>query len=375
MTRFMRRRPLLVSLALLMTVTASSAAQLPFYIGTYTKGGPSEGIYRALLDSESGKLSAPVLAAKADSPNFLALSPDGRTVYATQGSDTLAAYGMEKDGTLTFLNAQPAGGDGPCHVSVDATGRNVLITNYGAGSIACFRALEDGSLGERTAFVAFTGSGPDPRRQEKPHAHSIHADPENRRVYACDLGTDRIWIFELDAGAGTLSPAEPAFAKVPPGGGPRHMAIHPSGRTVYVNNEMGMSVTVLVRDPTSGGLEPVQTLSTLPEGEPAEGSKTAAIFCGPSGRFLYVSNRGPDTIMVYAIGGDGRLTVVQNAPAQVAVPRGMGIDPSGRWLITAGQDDNQLAVLSIDPDSGSLELTGETVTIGSPVSVLFVPSR
>ena len=362
--------PILLSAAL---PCAAISAEVTFYIGTYTKPGKSEGVYVSKLDTDTGKLGAVELAGKAASPSFVALSPDGKFLYAAveSGKGAVAAFAVGAGGKLTALNEKPAGGDGTCHVWVDATGKNVLAANYGGGSIVCFRTNADGSLGERSAFVQFEGTGPDKARQEKPHGHAIYTDSTNQFVYACDLGTDNVWTFHFDAARGTLKPAEPASAKVPPGSGPRHLAIHPNGRFAYANNEMALSVTAFARDPATGALTPVQTLPTLPEGTPVKGVSTAEIFCHPTGKWLYASNRGHGSIAVYAIAADGKLTWIETAPATVKVPRGFGIDPTGQWLVAAGQDDDKIAVLKIDPATGKLTPTGVTAEVGAPVCILF----
>ena len=361
-----------ILLAVMLPATAL-CADATFYIGTYTKPGKSEGVYVSRLDTGTGKLGAVELAGKAASPSFVALSPDGKHLYAAieDGGGSVGAFAVGAGGKLTALNQQPAGGGGTCHIWVDATGRNVLAANYGGGSIVCFKTNADGSLGARSAFVQFEGTGPDKRRQEKPHAHAIYTDPANQFVYACDLGTDSVWTFRFDAEKGTLTPAEPAAAKVPPGGGPRHLAIHPNGKFAYVNNEMTLSVTAFSRDPASGALTAMHTLPTLPEGTPTAGVSTAEIFCHPTGKWLYASNRGHDSIAVYAIAADGKLAWIETAPAQVKVPRGFGIDPTGKWLVAAGQGDDKIAVLKIDPATGKLTPNGSTAEVGAPVCILF----
>ena len=356
---------------------AAFCADATFYIGTYTKPGKSEGVYVSKLDTDTGKLGPVELAGKAASPSFLALTPDGKHLYAAieAGGGSVAAFAVGEGGKLTALNTLPAGGEATCHVWVDATGRNVLAANYSGGSIAGFRTNADGSLGARSAFVQYEGTGPDKARQEKPHAHSIYTDSTNQFVYSCDLGTDNVWTFRFDAAKGALTPADPAAAKVPPGAGPRHLAIHPNGRFAYANNEMGLSVTAFTRDTASGALTAVQTLPTLPEGTVTKGVSTAEIFCHPTGKWLYASNRGHDSIAVYSIAADGKLTWIETAPATVKVPRGFGIDPTGKWLVTAGQEDDKIAVLQIDPATGKLTPNGSTADVGASVCILFQPKN
>jgi 6-phosphogluconolactonase len=366
----------LLPLALLAAFAASAvAADLTFYLGTYTRGDKSKGIYLGKLDAATGKLGAIELAAETANPSFLALSPNAKHLYAVaEGPEGgVTAFSVGEGGKLTKLNSLPAGGAGTCHVWVDATGRNVFAANYSGGSLAAFQTKADGSLAERTAFVQLEGSGPNPKRQQKPAGHAIYSDAENKFVYGCDLGSDQVWSFRLDAAKGTLTPTDPPSGKVPPGGGPRHFAIHPNGRFAYTNNEMTLTVTTFTRDAAKGTLTALDTISTLPPNTPTEGFSTAEIFCHPKGKWLYVSNRGHDTIAVFAIATDGKLTFLEAAPAQVKVPRGFGIDPSGKWLVAGGQNDHRIAVHAIDPQTGRLSFTGQTAEIGAPVCVIFKP--
>lgn len=366
----------LLSLALLAALTATvSAADLTFYLGTYTRADKSKGIYVGKLDSATGKLGPLELAAEANNPSFVALSPDAKFLYAVSedGGGGVAAFKVGADGKLTKLNSLPAGGAGTCHVWVDETGRNVFAANYSGGSFAAFQTNPDGSLRERTAFIQLEGSGPNPKRQAKSYGHAIYTDAANKFVYGCDLGSDQVWIYSLDAAKGTLTPTNPPSAKVPPGGGPRHLAIHPNGRFAYANNEMGMSVTAFARDGATGTLTALETVSTLPPNTPIEGLSTAEIFCHPTGKWLYVSNRTHDTIAVFAIGADGKLKFLEAAPAQVKVPRGFAIDPTGRWLVAGGQNDHRIAVLAIDQQTGRLTATDQSAEVGAPVCVLFKP--
>jgi 6-phosphogluconolactonase len=346
----------------------------PFYLGTYTGHSSSKGIYEGSLDSESGKLGPVILAALTANPSFLALSPGGNALYAageSPGVGRLQAFGREPHGGLFPLNVQSAGGSGACYVTVDPGGQNVLIANYGSGSIACFRIQPNGALGLRTAFIPFAGSGPNAKRQEGPHAHSIYVSPDDAFVYACDLGSDRVWIFKFDGGAGTLVPATPPFAIVPPGSGPRHLAFSLDGKYVYVANEMGHTVSVFFRDVATGILHPLQTVDALPAGTPAENVTTAEIVLHPSGKWVYVSNRGCDTVSVFAPDPMGRLNLIQSISAGVNFPRSIAVDPSGRWMIAAGQKDNRIAVLKIDPQTGLLSATLQSAQVGSPVCILF----
>lgn len=231
-----------------------------------------------------------------------------------------------------------------------------------------------------SALVQLNGSGPNPERQKHPHIHSIYLDPLNRFAYACDLGTDHVWLFGFDAVHGTLVLDNLGSGETPPDSGPRHLAISPDGKFIYANGEMGMNVTIFARDAGTGRLTLLQTVSSLPDGASTNGMTTAEIFCHPSGKWLYVSNRdisnrGRDSIVVYVIAADGKLARIQNAPALVTVPRGFGIDPCGQWLIAGGQTENKIVVMKIDPVTGRLSLTDQTATVGEPICVIFAADR
>jgi 6-phosphogluconolactonase len=346
--------------------------EIKVYFGTYNSE-LSKGIYRTALNLENGNLSEPELVAEAKNPSFLAISPDGRYLYACLEDDggAVGAWRIGDDEQLTPLNRHSSGGTGACHVWVDSKGRNLLVANYSSGSVACFPIRDDGSLGERSALVQHTGSGPDTGRQEAPHAHAVYTDPADKFVYACDLGTDEVLIYHFDAAKGALTPHDPVAGTVPPGGGPRHFAMHPDG-FAYTNNEMTLTVTAFKRDSETGALTEIQTISTVPEGTPLQGNSTSEMFIHPNGKWLYVSNRGVDTITVFNIAGDGTLTTVERV-ATPNEPRGFAISPDGRWLVVGGQNDDSVTAFEIDADTGKLRGTGQTVQVGKPVCVLFAP--
>jgi 6-phosphogluconolactonase len=359
---------------LLLPVMAFSAPER-FYLGVYTGPGKGEGIYTGVIESETGRLGPVSLAVKANNPGYLALSPDAAHLYAVTSDDggSVSAFSIGKEGSLTPLNHVSSSGSGPCHLSVAPSGKNVFVANYGGGNIASVSIKADGSVGGPVETVAFQGSGPDPDRQKKPFAHFITADSTGKFVYACDLGTDHVWICRIGPSGQFLPPMD--MGKVPPGSGPRHLAFGPGQDFAYVNGEMGRNVTVFRRDKSNGSLTPIQTIPLVPGAGPAAGITTAEIACHPSGKWLYVSSRGDDIIAVFAIGGDGKLTFVQDVPSVVKFPRGFGIDPSGRWLIAVGQNDGRLAVFGIDQGSGKLTPNGEEANVPSAVCVVFAPAR
>ncbi len=357
------------------------ATGLRLYVGTYTTPkNASKGIYRLDMDPRTGRLGEPVVAGEARSPSFLAIDRRERFLYAVgelstfegQQSGAVSAFAIDPaSGRLTLLNQQASGGVGPCYVSLDAGGRYALVANYGSGSVSALPIEADGRLGKATAVVQHEGAGPDPKRQTGPHAHSIRCDPAGRLVFAPDLGIDRVMIYRL-GGDGTLRPGSPPGATLDPGSGPRHLDFHPGGRFIYVINELGCSVTVFAYDAERGAMRPVQTISTLPGG--FSGLNTCAdIHVHPSGRFLYGSNRGHDSIAIFAIDGEtGKLTAVGHQSTQGKTPRNFNIDPSGTWLIAANQASDSLVVFRIDGQTGLLRPADSTATVPSPVCVQFV---
>ncbi len=372
----MKQSLALIALPFLLGSFCAAADTAEFYIGTYTKPGGSLGIYRGTIDLKSGALSAPVLAGEAKSPSFLAVHPNGKFLYAAieSGGGMVGAFAIGKDGSLRHLNDESTKGGGNCHVTVHPGGKSVFAANYGGGSVAALPIREDGSVGPASGFVQHTGSSVNASRQKAPHAHSIYVSGDY--VYSCDLGTDDVFVYRFDAAKGTLTPNDPPSGKVPPGSGPRHLAFHPKGGFAYVCDEMTSAITVLAHDAKKGTLKAIQTLSTLPEGAPdAQKNSTAEIFCHPNGRFVYVSNRGHDSIAVFAIGDDGKVTTVQHAPANVKVPRGFALSPDGGWLVAAGQNDNSLASHKIDPATGKLTPAAQVSGVGSPVCVVFAVPR
>jgi len=367
---------------LMLPVTAQAQSEKPgmlVYIGTYN-GPKSEGIYFARMDPQTGALGKPELACKADRASFLAIHPNRKFLYAVsevgeppQRTGMVVAHAIDAStGKLTPLNSQPSGGRGPCHVSVDHDGRNVLVANYGGGSVSVIPIGADGKLQEPTAFIQHSGSGPDPKRQDKPHAHSFNVSPDNRFAFAADLGLDKVMIYSFDAASGTLAAHDPPFATVPAGGGPRHFTFHPNKKFAYVINEMGNSVTAYAYDADKGALNEIQTIPTLPEGFSGNNT-TAEVLVHPSGKFLYGSNRGHDSIAVFAIDeSTGKLAAKGQTPSGGKTPRNFGIDPSGKFLIAAHQNTDNLAVFKIDQETGAITPTGATAEVGSPVCVKFL---
>ena len=357
---------------------AAAADSMLVYFGTYTQGA-SKGIYVSRFDAKTGVLGEPALAAESVNPSFLALHPTGRFLYAVNEIDDFegkpagaaSAFAVEPGGRLRPLNQASTRGTGPCYVSLDRAGKHVLVANYGGGSVAVLPVGADGRLGEATAFVQHETLEAGAARPKRPHGHSIDLDPSGKHALVADLGLDRVYVYRLTPEGG-LQPGAPPFVALDPGAGPRHLAIHPSGRHVYVLNEKHMTVDVFAFDAGAGTLAHRQKRSSLPEGVAvAQGMSGAEILAHPSGRFLYASNRGHDTIAVFAIDPAGTITPVEHAAMGGKTPRGFGIDPSGRWLIAGNQRSDTVSVFSINTATGKLANTGQSIAVGAPVSVVF----
>ncbi len=377
---------LLLSLALA-ALAASAAGEAAksskfwVYVGTYT-GGKSKGIYRCAFDADSGKLSEATLAAQTVNPSFLALHPSNHYLYAVgeidnfdgKRSGAVAAFAVDAaSGELKRLNQKPSSGAGACHLVVDRQGKNVLVANYSGGNVSVLRIEDGGQLGERTAFEQHTGKGSDPARQEAAHAHSINLDAANRFAFVADLGLDGVFVYRFDADKGSLKKNEPPSVKVEPKSGPRHFAFHPSGRYAYVINEMANTVTAMTYDADKGVLKPIQTVSTLPEGY-KEPTWTAEVQVHPSGKFLYGSNRGHNSIAIFTIDEKtGKLTAAGHQAEGIKTPRNFAIDPTGQFVLVANQDGDSIVVFRIDAKSGALHATGDKVEVGKPVCIKFAP--
>lgn len=358
-------------------MTPPSEKELLAYIGTYTQGR-SEGIYLGRLDLATGEFTLSGLAARVNHPSFLAIHPTCRFLYAVnEGGDggAVSAFSIDpSSGALTFLNQQSSRGEGPCHLSVDWTGRWVLVANYGSGSVALLPLQEDGRLGEATDFVQHEGSSVDPQRQEGPHAHSITLDPANRYAFAADLGLDQIRLYRLDPNGGKLLPHDPPAVAVKGGAGPRHFAFHPNGRYAYLINELDNTLIAFAYEAAHGLLREIQTVSTLPPDFQGT-SYCADVHVAPSGRFVYGSNRGHDSIVVCAVEeAIGRLTVIDYTPTQGNFPRNFAIDPTGTFLVVANQNSDNLVIFRLDPVSGRLVPTGQIVEVPTPVCVKMIPA-
>jgi 6-phosphogluconolactonase len=396
-------------LVLLAGPTASAQAKDYFvYFGTYTgfrfvrhsktQGvgeSRSKGIYVSRFSAATGALSEPELAAEITNPSFITISPDNRFLYAViedplsvgpplDHVSFVSAFAIDAaTGKLRLLNTLPTGGTSTCFISMDKTGKYVLMAHFGSGSVSVIRVKDDGSLGELTSFIQNIGHSVNPAIQTGPHAHSILVSPDNKYVVVSDLGLDKILIFHFDQKTGELSPPDPPFATVHPGGGPRHFAFSPSGKFGYQLSEMSGAVDAFAWDPTRGTLTNLQTVETKPRTFAGE-NHSAEITVSPDGKFLYESNRrntgdtgwGPDTIGIFAIDPEkGTLTLVEQTLSGAIMPRNFAIDPTGSYMLVAHQYSNNVVVFKIDNATGRLTKTGNQIELQVPVCIQFVPFR
>lgn len=383
LTRRRKMRTALLSKIFLFATLACLASALGakdcfVYFGTFT-GDSSKGIYVSRLDMDSGKVSPPQLAVAAESPNYLAVSADGRFLYAvaraaSPDSDAVLAYTIDgQTGSLHLLDQKSSGGGGPSYVGYDAPDHCVLASNYAGGSVKSFHLNPDGTLVDGTV-IQHHGHGTNPARQEEPHPHCFVAAPDGRFALCCDLGLDKVFIYRINPANAALTPNDPPFAAIAPGSGPRHIAFSPDGKSACVLSEMACTATVFDWDGTNGKLTQRQSLSLLPPGQYQKWFTAAEIAYRPDGRFVYATIRGHNSISVLAVDAKtGNLSLIQNLPCGGDFPRGMGIDPSGRWLIAGNQKSRTATVFGIDAATGRLTPTGQVLNPGDPVDIKFAP--
>jgi 6-phosphogluconolactonase len=349
------------------------------FVGTYTSKTDSKGVYAYEFDAETGKLTLKGVAAETPDPSFVLVHPSGKYAYAANEGEKksmVTAFAIDaKAAKLTQLNQLPALGESPCYLSLDKTGKYLFVANYSSGSIAVFPILADGRLGEHTAAVQHHGSGPNRKRQEGPHAHWIEASPDNRFVLVADLGLDEIVSYRFDAAKGTLMPNDPPFTKLAPGAGPRHGVFSMDGKFFYVVSEMNATVTAFAYDAGKGTLKDFQVVSTLPKGFQGR-NDDAEIAIHPDGKWLFASNRGHDTIAVFAVDpASGMLRPAGEFPTGGKEPRHFAIDPTGRFLLVENQLSNSIVVFRIDPAMvpGATQVS-KTEGVPSPVCLAFLPN-
>ena len=353
------------------------------FVGTYTTRG-SQGLYSGRFDPATGAISDLAPDATMPNPTFQVLHPTLRVLYSVSemrdeagrhdGSVTAFAIDL-RTGRLTALNRQTVRAQGPCHLAVDATGRMLIASNYASGSVTALPIAPDGRLREPASVIQHHGSSVVAERQSEPHAHSTTISPDNRFAFAADLGIDRVVAYRTDPAAATLAAHDSSTIAVRPGLGPRHFAFHPSRRSAYLITELGNTINVFSYDEASGRLSEIQEISTLPDGH-AGVSYAADVHLSADGRFLYGSNRGHDSIAIFAVDPDsGRLTAAGHAPVRGKWPRNFALDRAGRYLIAANQESDSLTVFGRDPDTGQLEPHGAPVAVPAPVCVTLMPTK
>jgi 6-phosphogluconolactonase len=353
---------------------------LTLYIGTYTSG-KSEGIYIYRMNAISGELKYSNTIKRVIDPSFLAIDPKRRFLYAVnelaefggKPGGALSAFSIDpKTGDLNLLNQQTSLGGAPCYVTLDATRRFVLVANYTGGNVSVLPVLRDGSLGTATDMVQHQGSGTNKERQEAPHAHCVVLDRSNRYAFVADLGLDKVMIYNFDAKAGKLIPAKQPWAQLKPGAGPRHFVFHPNGRYAYVINELDSTLTAFSYDEINGTLRSMQTVSALPT-DFSRNNDCADLHVSPSGKFLYGSNRGHNSIVAFAINeSTGKLTYLEHAATQGKTPRNFAVDPNGRFLLVANQESDSVVTFRIDQVTGRLKPTGHMAEVPTPVCLKFL---
>jgi 6-phosphogluconolactonase len=353
----------------------SSQTKYLVYIGTYGKG-----VYAFRFDSASASVEPLGMVGAVVNPSWVTAGRDYKHLYAVSELDkvqgAIAAFGINrKTGALTVLNSESSGGEAPCYAAVDHTGKVLIVANYVTGGVSSYPIERDGRIGRMASLMTAEGHGPNEARQEGPHAHEAVIAADNKRVYVPDLGLDHIRIYRLDPETAKLVPNDPPYVQEEGGSGPRHIVFSKNGKYAYLISEIKPVVTVLRHDETNGSLEVVQTAATLPRDFSGENTG-AEIRLDPDGKFLYTSNRGADTIQVFAVDpANGTIRMIQTISTQGKTPRGFALDPTGQYLLVGNQASNNLVVMKIDRDSGKLIATGQTFDVPSPVDVLFVPAQ
>ncbi|MBL7976804.1 MAG: lactonase family protein [Bacteroidetes Order II. Incertae sedis bacterium] len=359
-------------------VKALGKDEVPFYLGTYTGVdhaplGKSEGIYRAVVHTKTGKIRLLGLVAKVDDPSFLACSPDGRYLFAVHERDPgeVSAYAIQPDGGLLLLNRRPTMGPHPCFVSVDPSGKVVLVANYSGGNVASYKIEGHGQLSEPVSVYAHTGRGADPDRQAMPHAHAFKTAPGGEFAYAADLGTDKVYGYRILAETGLLQPTENHFVHTGTGSGPRHMAFSPNGRWLFMVNELDNTILSIRLNIQNGKMTIKNKRSSLPANFVGT-SYVADVHLSPDGRFIYVSNRGHNSIFVGKINlTNGVILPVQQIACGGDWPRNFGMDPSGKLLLVANERSGKVVSFQRNSRSGQLTPTGNELALPKPVCIAF----
>ena len=369
----------LVAFSISPRITAQNK-DLRLYVGTYTSG-ESVGIYRCAFDQRSGDIRITGETGGINNPSYLAITDSGEYLYSVNESDdyrdtgggAVSAFAVDQaTGDLTFINQQSSQGGWPCYIASTRSGNTVLAANYKDGTVAVFPTGSDGRLKEASDLEQHQGSGPNSRRQEGPHAHCIVLSPDEKFALSADLGADKIMIYQLRQRRNQLVPADQAFIRTEPGAGPRHLVFHPGGKHVFVINELNATITSYDYNQKSGELSEIQTVPALPS-DFTMSNTSADIHISPDGRFVYASNRGHDSIVVYQINpADGNMTYVEHENRDISRPRNFVISPDGAFVLVANQDANSIVVFQRNANDGKLHHTGIMIDVPAPVCLKFV---
>ncbi len=349
------------------------------FVGTYTKG-TSHGIYAYNWNSDSGELKEVGLADATPEPSFLALSPDGKNIYAVNELDPaegskaetgiVSSFAVAADGMLTLRNTVPSGGTAPCNMAVDHTGRALFVANYTSGSVSSYRIIDDGKLSPHIENIHYSGHSVGVRQQSA-HTHCTTISPDNRFLLVNDLGLDRVMVYRFSPATAEITPNDPPFYSAIPGSGPRNFTFHPNHKWAYSLNEIASTIDSLHWDAEKGTLTRIQNISTVPAGFSGE-NKAATVLVHPNGRFVYASNRGDDSMVVYSVDQkNGALALLQHISCGGKTPRNFILDPDGRWVLIANQDSANIVILECDAKAGHLSATGRQYALDSPVCIIF----
>jgi 6-phosphogluconolactonase len=355
-------------LVCIMTNSVYSQKTVPFYIGTGDKSDNSS-ITLAELDLTTGAVALADSFISPNGPGFVAISPNKKNLYAVTGANVISAYSIGPGKKLTLLNSQPSYGANPCHVSVHPSGKLVFLANYTGGSFSAYPVEPDGKLGPASYTEQYSGTGPNTRRQEKAHAHYATPTPDGKFVFVADLGSDKIMNYKVDQKSAKLipNPAQP-FYTGHPGAGPRHLVVHPSGKSVFLLNELDATLTALSLS-KDGVLTALQTYPTVPDG--LTGNTSSAIHLHPNGQFVYVSNRGHNSISAFKILRGGMLEKIDEITKSISIPRDFNIDPSGKFMVIGNQDKHNLTIYDVNPQTGKLAFRSESVAVKAPICIVF----
>lgn len=359
----------IVALVIATTFAAFGQKTAVFYVGTGDKADNSV-ISLCELNLSDGKISRIDSFLSPKGPGYVAISPNKKNLYSVSGANTITAFSIQPDKKLKELNSAPSEGLNPCHVSVHPSGKMAFISNYTGGSFTAYTLQADGQVNPASYTEQYTGTGPNTKRQEKAHAHYAEATPDGKYVYVVDLGSDKIMNYVVDVKTGKLTPnpAQPAFiAKA--GSGPRHFAFGNNGKSIYLLNELDATLTTGSVD-NNGVITALKTYETVPAG--LTGNTSAAVHLHPNGKFVYVSNRGHNSITGFKILDNGNLEKVDQITLSVSIPRDFNFDPSGKYMVIGNQDKNNLSVYTVNPKTGELTFLHESIAIKAPICIKFL---